>query len=159
MEQQIQRGQKCLEEMLQLMGFSGVQVTAKILDGESPYWLIIDETKFTSEQLEHLIGARGENLDAIQYLVNTMVNMGLEPEQQQPLTVELAGYRVRRQSELFALAEKVARQVRATGREESITDLSSAERRQIHNYLKDARDLETESQGQDPYRRLVVRLR
>ena len=55
--------------------------------------------------------------------------------------------------------EQVAQQVRQTGEEVEMKSLSSAERRQIHTFLKDAEDLETESRGQEPDRRLVVRRR
>jgi spoIIIJ-associated protein len=161
-EQQTQRGKQWLETLLQLMGFP---TRVKIGEGE-PYeadpnacWLIIDETKLTPEQLEILLGQKGEALDAIQYLANTLLNLGLEPEEQRAFTVELNGYRLKRQAELLALAKEVAQQVRLTGQEVEMKSLSSAERRQIHTFLKDAEDLETESRGQEPDRRLVVRLR
>jgi spoIIIJ-associated protein len=54
---------------------------------------------------------------------------------------------------------QIAEQVRQTGQEVEIKSLSSAERRQIHTFLKDANDLSTESRGQEPDRRLVIRLR
>ena len=55
--------------------------------------------------------------------------------------------------------EEVAQKVRASGHPIELESLSAAERRQIHTFLKEARDLETFSQGQEPDRRLVVRLR
>jgi spoIIIJ-associated protein len=162
MEETIQRGQQWLENLLQLMGFP---TQVKIGSGElygadaNACWLIIDETNLTPEQIEILLGQKGEGIDAIQYLANTILNLGLAPEEQRAFTVELVGYRIQRQEELLALAKEVAQQVRQTGQEVEMKSLSSAERRQIHTFLKDAEDLETESRGQEPDRRLVVRLR
>lgn len=157
-----QRGKQWLEALLQLMGLpSQVKVGE---DGvyktdEGACWLIIDETQLTPEQIDVLIGQKGEGIDAIQYLANTLLNLGIESEDQQAFTVELNNYRVKRQEELLALAQEVAEKVRQTGQEVEMKSLSSAERRQIHTLLKDAEDLETESRGQEPDRRLVVRLR
>ena len=158
-DQQSQRGKEWLEKLLQLIGIpAGVKI-AEVEDEQSD-WLIIDETNLTPEQIEILIGQKkGEAIDAIQYLANTLLNIGIEEELQRSFTVELNGYRVRRQAQLRALAEKVARQVRETGEKVEIKSLSSAERRQVHTFLKDSEDLETESRGQEPDRRLVVRLR
>ena len=158
-DQQSQRGKEWLEKLLQLIGIpAGVKI-AKVEDEQSD-WLIIDETNLTPEQIEILIGQKkGEAIDAIQYLANTLLNIGIEEELQRSFTVELNGYRVRRQAQLRALAEKVAGQVRETGEKVEIKSLSSAERRQVHTFLKDSEDLETESRGQEPDRRLVVRLR
>jgi len=57
------------------------------------------------------------------------------------------------------MAQYAAEQARTTGVEVEIKSLSSAERRQIHNFLSECEDIETYSQGQDADRRLVVRLR
>ena len=158
-DQQSQRGKEWLEKLLQLIGIpAGVKI-AEVEDEQSD-WLIIDETNLTPEQIEILIGQKkGEAIDAIQYLANTLLNIGIEEELQRSFTVELNGYRVRRQAQLQALAEKVAGQVRETGEKVEIKSLSSAERRQVHTFLKDSEDLKTESRGQEPDRRLVVRLR
>jgi spoIIIJ-associated protein len=157
-----QRGKQWLETLLQLMG-----LPAQVKVGESntyktdedACWLIVDETQLTPEKINVIIGQKGEGIDAIQYLANTLLNLGIESGEQQAFMVELNNYRVKRQEELLALAQEVAQKVRQTGQEVEIKSLSSAERRQIHTFLKDAEDLETESRGQEPDRRLVVRLR
>lgn len=161
-EQLIERGQEWLEKLLALMGLPtdvtlGVDETQ---DEESnSCWLMINHLNLTPEQIQIVIGQRGEGIDAIQYLANTLLNLGVESEEQQAFTVELNGYRLKRRAELLAWTRQVAQQVRETGREVEMKSLSSAERRQIHTFLKDAEDLETESRGQEPDRRLVVRLR
>jgi spoIIIJ-associated protein len=163
MEQQIQRGQQWLEELLRLMGMP-TQVTIGEPGEEgsaiaNPCWLVVNEANLTPAQIEIAIGQKGEGIDAIQYLTNTLLNLGVEPGSQQAFTVEINGYRVRRQAELLAWAEEVAQQVRQTGQGVEMKSLSSAERRQVHTFLQDAEDLETESRGQEPDRRLIVRLR
>jgi spoIIIJ-associated protein len=163
MERQIQRAKQWLEELLRLIGLPA-KVKMAYLEGEEEdewreIWLIIDETDYTIEQIKLLIGEKGENIDAIQYLANTLLNIGVLSEEQTSFTIELNGYRVRRRAELQSLAEKVAQQVRQTGKEVEMKSLSSAERRQVHTFLKKSEDLETESKGQEPDRRLVVRLR
>ncbi|MGK7914077.1 MAG: protein jag [Prochloraceae cyanobacterium] len=162
-DRQIQRGKQWLEKLLSLMGMpAGVQMSQTEGDqelGEASLWLTIDEANLAPQKIDILIGQKGEGIDAIQYLANTLLNLGTETEEQRSFTVELNGYRVRRQAELQALVEQVAQQVRQTGEEVEMKSLSSAERRQIHTFLKDAEDLETESRGQEPDRRLVVRLR
>lgn len=159
------RGEQWLKTLLELSGLSA-EITGE-LEARSPednyfdepdnYWLTIDEANLLPEQIEILIGRNGDTLDAIQYLANSVLNLNQNPEQQASFTVELNGYRIKRQAEIRAIATDAAREARATGRAVEIRDLSSAERRQVHTFLKDFRDLETFSQGKEPHRHLVVR--
>lgn len=161
MDEQIQRGKQWLENLLILMGIPTEIKIDKIESGVeriNSCWLIIDETKLTLEQINFLIGKKGETIDSIQYLANALLNIDVEEDQHRLFTVELNNYRVHRQAELLAIAEEAAKKVRQTGEPEELKYLSSAERRQIHNLLEDYEDLQTESQGQEPNRRLIVRL-
>ncbi|MCX7593616.1 MAG: RNA-binding protein [Fischerella sp.] len=161
----MQRGQQWLKTLLQLTGIN-TEIQVKLesaVTGESEsiepenYWLIIDEINLKPEQIQVLIGPGGVVLDAIQYLANSILNLNQPPEEQASYTIELNGYRVRRQAEIRALAQAAAMQVRTTGKEVEIKSLSSAERRQIHTFLKEFGDLETFSRGKEPHRNLVVR--
>jgi spoIIIJ-associated protein len=150
-----------LEKLLLLMGISATIETEgfpKIESDEDSCWLNIKLAEDNEQLVDRLIGDRGESIDAIQYLVNTSLNLSLEPELQGSFTVEMAGYRVKRYQELVDIVRETADKVRATGQEIELSGLSSAERRQIHNLLEDSTDLQTESRGQEPDRRLVVRL-
>lgn len=161
----MQRGQEWLKTLLQLTGIStevkGDLQIAPPQDGDSPepdnYWLTINQTNLATEQINLLIGADGSVLDAIQYLANSVLNLNQTPEEQASYTIELNGYRVKRQAEIQALAEAASEEVRSTGKEVEIKSLSSAERRQIHTFLKEFDDLETFSRGIEPNRHLVVR--
>lgn len=154
-----QTSEQWLQNLLALAGLA-VNVDSKVVvdDLNDGCWLTIDQTPLAEAQINTLIGDRGSVLDSIQYLANTVLNLGLDRETQQAYTVELAGYRARRQEELKAIASEAAEAVNETQREYEIASLSSAERRQVHNFLTDYEGLETFSRGKEPDRRLVVRL-
>lgn len=157
-ENQVQRGQKWLGELLHLAGIQAtIEADADRLESEGSCWLIINANSLSPDQVQSLIGPNGSVLDAIQYLANTTLNLGQPEEEQQAYTVELDGYRARRQAELQAMAEQAAQHVRETGQEFEMADLSAAERRQIHTFLQAFDDLETYSRGREPDRRLVVK--
>jgi len=155
-ESQMQRGQQWLEELLQLSAIPSNVVSQQ---QDDCYWMTIDQSNLTPEQIAILVGPDGDVIDAIQYLCNAVANIGNESEESIPYTVELNGYRLRRQEELRSMAEYAADQARSTGVEVELKSLSSAERRQVHSFLSECEDIETYSQGQDADRRLVVRLR
>ena len=168
----MQQGREWLQELLSLVGLpANVQAaeqasspldaadptTSGTLEDRANYWLTIDETELAPEQIQQLTGTNGAVLDAIQYLANTILNLGQAEDQQKAYTIELAGYRARRQAELQSMAEQAAEEVRQTGQEVEMKALSSAERRQIHTFMKSYPDLETYSRGREPDRRLVVK--
>lgn len=162
MDEQIQRGKKWLETLLSLMGVSPQVSVGRVEKNDQDViscWLTIDETSLTPATLEALIGKKGENIDAMQYLANVLLNIATAQGSERFYTVELNGYRIRRQAELMAIAQKAADRVRITGMPEEIRYLSSVERRQVHSYLERAGDLATESQGNEPDRRLIVKLK
>ncbi|MGH8001465.1 MAG: protein jag [Brasilonema sp.] len=165
-DSRMKRGQEWLKTLLQLSGLSvdieAEKETTLSQDEESPeqdsYWLTIGETNLSPEQIEILTGPDGSVLDAIQYLANSILNLSQQQEEQASYTVELNGYRIRRYAEIRAIAEAAADQVRSFGQEVEIKSLSSAERRQVHTFLKEFGDLETFSRGKEPHRHLVVRV-
>jgi spoIIIJ-associated protein len=158
-EQQLERGQQWLTEFLTLANLAApVAADMRESYAETSCWLTIDHTHLQPTQIEHLLGPNGHVLDSIQYLANTLLNLGQSADQQGAYIIELAGHRQQRQQVLLELAETAAEQVRQTGAEYEMPALSSAERRQIHTILKEQADLETFSRGQEPDRRLVVQL-
>jgi spoIIIJ-associated protein len=154
-DRKAERGQQWLEQLLALAGLPA-NVAAELKES---YWLSIDETPLSEEQIATFIGSQGKVLDAMQYLVNTTVNLGQPPDEQAAYTVELNGYRVEREQQLQSMSREAAETVRQTGEEVEMPALSAAERRQVHTILKECSDLETYSRGQEPHRRLVVRSR
>ncbi|MBE9221801.1 RNA-binding protein [Cyanobacterium stanieri LEGE 03274] len=162
MDEQVQRGKQWLETLLKLMNIPADVQTGRVEENGQQgisCWLTIDETNLDQNQINALIGKKGDTIDAIQYLANSLLNIGLGDNSPCFFTVELNGYRIRRQAELMAIAQSAAAKVRETGTPEEIKYLSSVERRQIHSILESSEDLTTESQGNEPERRLIVKLR
>ena len=162
MEREVHSGKAWLETLLTLMGLTAqvkVQDKKSHSDESPESWLTIDKTQLTPQQTDLFLREQGAGIDAIQYLANTLINLSMEPREQRRYTVELDGYRLKRQEELLTWAWEVVQQVRQTGQEVEMAPLSSAERRQVHTLLKDVEDVETESRGQEPDRRLVVKRR
>lgn len=159
MGEQTTQEQQWLEELLQLMGFF-TQVTQQTVEtGVGSDWLVIESKMLNSNQIQALIGDHGTTLDAIQYLANTQLNLGLSEAEQRPITVELGDYRHKRLIALQALAEELVQQVRQTGEEAATQPLSAAERKQVHHFLSVMEDIVTESRGKEPERCVIVRPR
>lgn len=104
-EDQMQQGKEWLEELLKVGALSSA---VQVAQEEDSCWLTINEINLSAKQITALTGFNGEVLDALQYLINTVVNLGKEEEEKAAYTVELNGYRFRRYQELSALAENAA---------------------------------------------------
>jgi spoIIIJ-associated protein len=104
--------------------------------------------------LSVLIGRRSETLSAFQYVASLII--GKETEQFIQLTVDVEGYRDRREKQLVQMAIRMADQVTKSGRKQTLEPMPSAERRIIHIALRDHPSVLTESTGDDPYRKVVI---
>jgi spoIIIJ-associated protein len=162
---QADKGSDWLQQLLNLMGYSSPVTLGQppIVDPASTdinVWLEIDRSDLNPQQIQALLGREGANLDAMQYLANVYLNLEHESEGDRCFyTVELDGYRTQKQEQLRSLAEASASQVRNNQQEHKIEALSASERRIVHMLLKEYADLETFSQGQEPHRHLIVRLK
>ena len=129
MESQLSLGKEWLEQLLTLMGVAAVVKTEgfETVSADSDFnWLSISADDLTETQKQQLIGNKGESIDAIQYLTNTILNLDTDPEVQSSFVVELDGYRVQRNQELATLTQDAIAQVQSTGEEVAIPGLSSA---------------------------------
>ena len=104
-----------------------------------------------------LIGKRGQTLDSIQYLVSLVVNKGKEDYIRVKLDTE--NYRQRRKATLENLAKNIAFKVKRTKRPVSLEPMNPYERRIIHSALQNYNDISTYSEGEEPFRRIVVSLK
>ncbi|PSB05664.1 RNA-binding protein [Pleurocapsa sp. CCALA 161] len=159
MKSQLSSGKEWLEQLLTLMGVAAEVKTEgfETVTADSDFnWLSISVNDLTETQKQQLIGNKGESIDAIQYLTNTILNLDADPEVQSSFIVELDGYRVQRNQELATLTQDAIAQVQSTGEEVAIPGLSSAERKQIHSLLESTAGLSSESRGQEPNRQLVI---
>lgn len=105
-----------------------------------------------------LIGYRGETLDALQYLVSLSVNKGME-EGYKRITLDTEGYRKKREETLIRLADKLAKKVKNYGKTVKLEPMNPYERRIIHSELQDNPYVKTYSEGDEPFRRVVIELK
>ncbi len=106
------------------------------------------------DDLGILIGRRGEHLAALQYIVNLIVNRSMEG--QHAFTVDVDGYKRRREETLNTLAQRMADRVRESGESFELEPMPPAERRIVHIALADDPDVATESVGQGDARRVEI---
>ena len=106
------------------------------------------------EELNSMIGGRGERLQAIQHLVNLMLSRKMGEWAR--VTVDVEEYRGRREAQLRALARKAADRVKETGRAVQLEPMTALERRWIHVELQELPGIATESAGEEPERRVVI---
>ena len=106
------------------------------------------------ENMGILIGKRGQTLDALQYLVSLAVNKGTSPFLN--VVIDAENYRARRKESLEKLALSIARKVKTTRKSVTLEPMSTLERRIIHAVLQADRGIATHSEGNDPYRNIVI---
>jgi spoIIIJ-associated protein len=102
-----------------------------------------------------LIGKHGQTIDAIQYLVNAIV-WRARPDDRKDIVVDAAGYRARRRVALEALAIRSAEEAVATHSAIELEPMTAVERKTVHLSLKEFDGVETESEGTEPNRFVVI---
>lgn len=108
-----------------------------------------------AEDMGVLIGKRGQTLDSLQYIVSLAINK--DSNEYVKVKLDSENYRIRRKETLENLARNIASKVKRTGRQVSLEPMNSFERRIIHSALQGDPDCETFSEGNDPYRKVVVK--
>jgi spoIIIJ-associated protein len=111
--------------------------------------------RLAGDDLGLLIGRHGQTIDAIQYLAN-VIAWREHGDERKDVVVDAAGYRERRRETLEALADRTAEHVKSSGEPAELEPMSSIERRIIHLRLKEAAGVSTRSEGEEPYRYVVV---
>ena len=138
-------------KILDAMGLSA-EVSAEVNEEEGNIYIDIEGTDMGS-----LIGKRGQTLDALQYLTSLAVNRACN--QYYKIKLDTENYRERRKSTLENLAKNIAVRVRRTRRNVALEPMNPYERRIIHAALQGDRYVETHSEGEEPYRKVIVTLR
>ena len=142
---------KFLGEVFEAMEME-VIVDAKYDDAEKAL-----DVDMRGEEIGILIGKRGQTLDSLQYLVSLVVNRGQADYIRVKLDTE--NYRQRRKETLENLAKNIAYKVKRTKRPVSLEPMNPYERRIIHSALQNDRYVTTHSEGEEPFRRVVVSLK
>ncbi len=104
-----------------------------------------------------LIGKRGQTLDSLQYLVSLVINK--ENEDYIRVKLDTENYRERRKETLETLAKNIAYKVKRTRRSVSLEPMNPYERRIIHSALQNDKFVVTRSEGEDPFRHVVISLK
>ena len=115
------------------------------------------EIDLKGDDMGVLIGKRGQTLDSLQYLVSLVVNRDVEEYIR--VKVDTEDYRKRRKETLENLAKNIAYKVKRTKRPVSLEPMNPYERRIIHSALQGDKYVTTHSEGDEPYRRVVVTLK
>ena len=115
------------------------------------------DIELSGNEMGVLIGKRGQTLDSLQYLVSLVVNK--ESEEYIHVKVDTENYRQRRKETLENLAKNIAYKVKRTKRSVSLEPMNPYERRIIHSALQNDKYVTTHSEGEEPFRRVVVTLK
>ena len=136
--------------------FQAMEMDVEILINKSEDGKIVD-VELQGEEMGVLIGKRGQTLDSLQYLTNLAV--GKQVEEYVKVKIDTEDYRKRRRDTLENLAKNIAYKVKRTKRPVSLEPMNPFERRVIHSALQNDRYVSTHSEGEEPYRHVVVTLK
>ena len=117
----------------------------------------IIEVELKGDDMGILIGKRGQTLDSLQYLTNLAINK--HSYEYYKVKIDTEDYRKRRKETLENLAKNIAYKVKRTKRPVSLEPMNPFERRIIHSALQNDRYVTTHSEGDEPYRHVVVTLK
>lgn len=115
------------------------------------------DIELSGDEMGILIGKRGQTLDSLQYLVSLVVNKDVENYIR--VKVDTENYRKRRKDTLENLAKNISYKVKRTKRPVSLEPMNPYERRIIHSALQNDRYVTTYSEGEEPFRHVVVALK
>ena len=147
-EDTINRLDKILKEFFKITGDDGIEY--KIEKGKNQINLTI-----TGDKVSHLIGYKGKTIESFQSLLNAMLQR--ENEESAKVFVEVNDYKKRKEEKLKNLANKMANNVIRFRKPIRLETMSAYERLIIHTELAKRDDVETESQGEEPRRRVVIK--
>lgn len=147
-EDTINRLDKILKEFFKITGDDGIEY--KIEKGKNQINLTI-----TGDKVSHLIGYKGKTIESFQSLLNAMLQR--ENEESAKVFVEVNDYKKRKEEKLKNLANKMANNVIKFRKPIRLEPMSAYERLIIHTELAKRDDVETESQGEEPRRRVVIK--
>ena len=142
------------EFLNKLFNAMNLEVTSTIDYDEDSRVMNID---LSGDEMGILIGKRGQTLDSLQYLISLVVNK--ESDSYIKVKVDTEDYRERRKQTLENLAKNLSYKVKRTRRPVTLEPMNPYERRIIHSALQNDRYVETHSEGDEPYRKVVITLK
>ena len=129
----------------------GVPVEIEVMESEEQLRM-----QMAGENMSLLIGRRGETLDALQYLTSLTVNRSREDYMR--ISIDTENYRAKREEALCKLAVRMAGRAKKSGKRVALEPMNPYERRILHSALQNDPDVTTHSEGEEPYRRVIITL-
>lgn len=142
---------KFLSDVFATMGME-VEITINYNEAEGEMYIDL-----AGDDMGILIGKRGQTLDSLQYLTGLVVNK--DREEYIRIKIDIENYRERRQETLINLAHNLAYKAKRTHREIELEPMNPNERRVIHAALQNDKFVTTRSEGEEPYRHVVIFLK
>ena len=137
-----------------VLGAMGMNAEVKVVIDENEGSV---DVELVGENMGVLIGKRGQTLDSLQYLVSLVANK--EAEGYFRVKLDTENYRARRKETLESLAKNIAYKVKRTRKPVSLEPMNPYERRIIHSALQNDKYVATRSEGEEPYRKVVIYLK
>ena len=145
----VEKSKEYLEKLFELMG---IEAQAEVtLEGE------VLHAELIGKKIGVLIGKRGETLDSVRYLLSLYI--GKFTDQKIKVVLDSEGYLAKREQALQKLAVSIAHKVKKTRRRVVLEPMNSYERRIIHSALQDDPYVKTVSEGEEPFRKVIVVLK
>ncbi len=143
-----EKARKFLREVLEAM-----DIKAEIRMRDTNEGLYIN---LSGPKMGVIIGRRGQTLDSLQYLVSLVVNRDKERDNFVKVILDTEDYRRKREETLQRLAKRLAERVQKTGKRVELEPMNPYERRIIHSTLQEFEDITTFSEGEEPYRKVII---
>ena len=140
-----------IRKVLSELGFTA-EISAYVEEEEGNIYINVE-----GDDMGTLIGKRGQTLDALQYLTSLVVNRVCN--QYYKIKLDTENYRERRKETLENLARNIANKVKKTRRNVALEPMNPYERRIIHSALQNDKYVETHSEGEEPYRKVIVSMK
>ncbi|HRU42513.1 MAG TPA: RNA-binding cell elongation regulator Jag/EloR, partial [Candidatus Diapherotrites archaeon] len=143
-----ERARKFLRDVLEAMDIKA-EIRVKDIN-ESLY------INLSGPKMGMIIGRRGQTLDSLQYLVSLVVNKDKERDSFVKVILDTEDYRRKREETLQRLAKRLADRARKTGKNIELEPMNPYERRIIHSTLQEVEGITTFSEGEEPYRKVII---
>jgi len=143
-----EKARKFLRDVLEAMD---IKAEIRVKDTNENLYINISGPK-----MGVIIGRRGQTLDSLQYLVSLVVNKDKERDSFVKVILDTEDYRKKREETLQRLARRLADRVQKTGKNVELEPMNPYERRIIHSTLQEFEGITTFSEGEEPYRKVII---
>lgn len=143
-----EKARKFLREVLEAMD---IKAEIRVKDSNESLYI-----NLAGPKMGVIIGRRGQTLDSLQYLVSLVVNKDKERDNFVKVILDTEDYRKKREETLQRLARRLADRVQKTGKNVELEPMNPYERRIIHSTLQEFEGITTFSEGEEPYRKVII---